>query len=141
MADRTGQLFLDGHVLTSGAVGATLAGAGLDLIVSQGCRPIGNPYTVTRAEGNVLHELGGRAPVKRLQELVTTLPERDRGLLANGGLHVGRVIDEYRAEQSYGDFLVRSVVGADPDGGGDGRRGRNRGGPNRAVPRPGRRIG
>ena len=115
MADRTSQLFLDGRVLTSGAVGATLAGARLDLMVSQGCRPIGNPYTVTRAEGNVLHELGGRAPVKRLQELVTTLPERDRELLANGGLHVGRVIDEYRAEQSYGDFLVRSVVGANPE--------------------------
>ena len=117
VAERRSQLFLDGRVLTGGAVGATIAGAQLDLMVSQGCRPIGNPYTVTRAEGNVLHELGGRAPVQRLQELVTTLPERDRELLANGGLHVGRVIDEYRAEQGYGDFLIRSVVGADAEAG------------------------
>jgi small ligand-binding sensory domain FIST len=115
--DRRSQLFLDRRVLTNGAVGATMAGAHIDLMVSQGCRPIGHPYTVTRAEGNVLHELGGRSPVQRLQELVGALPERDRELLANGGLHVGRVIDEYRAEQGYGDFLIRSVVGADAEQG------------------------
>ena len=112
--DRRSQLFFDDQVLSSGAVGATLAGTQVDLLVSQGCRPIGSPFTVTRAEGNVMHELGGRPPFQRLQDLVTTLPESDRQLLANGGLQVGEVIDEYRHEQKRGDFLVRSVVGADP---------------------------
>ncbi len=64
-----------------------------------------------------MHELGGRPPFERLKEIVATLPESDRDLLGNGGLQLGRVIDEYRAEQRHGDFLVRSVVGADPDTG------------------------
>lgn len=114
---RRSQLFLDDRVLGTGAVGARLEGAQVDLLVSQGCRPIGSPYTVTRAEGNVMHELGGRPPFQRLQELVMTLPERDRELLANGGLQVGFAIDEYRTEQLHGDFLIRSVVGADPETG------------------------
>jgi small ligand-binding sensory domain FIST len=106
-------LFFDDQVLTKGAVGARLAGAPVDLLVSQGCRPIGRPFTVTRAEGNVIHELGGRPPFQRLQDLVLSLPEADRRLLANGGLQVGLVVDEYRHEQRRGDFLVRNVVGAD----------------------------
>jgi small ligand-binding sensory domain FIST len=111
---RQAQLFFDDHVLTTGAVGARLGGTGVDLLVSQGCRPIGSPYTVTRADGCVLHEVGGRPPYQRLQELVGSLSEGDRQLLADGGLQVGQVIDEYRHEQRRGDFLVRNVVGADP---------------------------
>ena len=94
-----------------------LTGVAADVVVSQGCRPIGSPYTVTRAEGNVMHELGGRPPFERLKAIVATLSEPDRELLANGGLQLGRVIDEYRPEQRRGDFLVRRVVGADPDTG------------------------
>jgi small ligand-binding sensory domain FIST len=111
---RRGQLFLDARVLSSGAVGARLAGAEVHMLVSQGCRPVGNPYTVTRAAGKVLYELGGVSPLDRLKELVGSLPPEDRQLLADGGLQVGLVIDEYRDEQRRGDFLIRSVVAADP---------------------------
>lgn len=114
---RMSKLFLGDQVLTSGAVGASLGDAQVDLVVSQGCRPIGNPFTVTRSEGNVVYELGGRPPFQRLQELMTVLPEPDRNLLADGGLQVGQAIDEYRHEQKRGDFLVHSVVGADPKSG------------------------
>jgi small ligand-binding sensory domain FIST len=114
---RRSQLFLDDQVLLRGAVGARFAGAQVDLLVSQGCRPLGSPFTVTGAEGNVMHELGGRPPFQRLEELVSELPERDRQLLANGGLQVGVVIDEYRSEQRHGDFLIRGVIGADPGSG------------------------
>jgi small ligand-binding sensory domain FIST len=114
---RRRQLFLDDQVLLKGAVGARFAGAQVDLLVSQGCRPIGSPFTVTGAEGNVMHELGGRPPFQRLEELVSALPERDRQLLANGGLQVGLVIDEYRSEQRHGDFVIRGVIGADPGSG------------------------
>jgi small ligand-binding sensory domain FIST len=114
---RRSHLFLDDQVLLKGAVGARFAGAQVDLLVSQGCRPIGDPFTVTSAEGNVMRELGGRPPYQRLQELVGELPERDHQLLANGGLHMGVVIDEYRSEQRHGDFLVRGVMGADPETG------------------------
>ena len=116
LALRQSRLFLDGRVLTHGAVGACLPQAEARLLVSQGCRPVGDPYTVTEAESNVIYELGGQAPLARLQELAAALPGRDRELLAQG-LQVGMVINEYQAERRQGDFLIRGVVGADPESG------------------------
>ncbi len=110
------RLFLDGTVLSAGAVGAWLAGAEVHPLVSQGCRPVGSPFTITGAQDNVILALGGRPPLERLQELAATLPERDRELLGRG-VHVGKVIDEYRAELHRGDFLIRGVLGADPESG------------------------
>jgi small ligand-binding sensory domain FIST len=52
------RLFLDDHVVDEGVVGARLPGVRIRTLVSQGCGPVGNVYTVTRAEGNVIHELG-----------------------------------------------------------------------------------
>ena len=110
------RLFLDGGVIDSGAVGARLPRVRIRPLVSQGCRPIGNAYTVTRAEGNVIFELGGKSPLERLQELIATLPPEDRALVGTG-LHVGMVIDEYLAEPGRGDYLIRNVVGVDPQNG------------------------
>jgi small ligand-binding sensory domain FIST len=110
------RLFLDGNVLAAGAVGAWLAAAEIHPLVSQGCRPVGSPFTITGAQDNVILGLGGRPPMERLQELAATLPERDRELLGQG-VHVGKVIDEYRAELNRGDFLIRGVIGADPESG------------------------
>ncbi len=116
LARRQTRMFLDGRVVSDGAVGACLAGAEIHPLVSQGCRPVGSPYTVTRADGNVVYELGGRPPVTRLQELAAELTGRDRELLTEG-LQVGMVIDEYGGERRQGDFLIRNVVGADPQSG------------------------
>jgi small ligand-binding sensory domain FIST len=110
------RLFLDGQVLSGGAVGAHLPGAEIHPLVAQGCRPVGDPYTTTRADGHVIYELGGRPAVTRLRELAAALPDRDRELLGQG-VHLGMVIDEYLAEPRQGDFLVRGIVGADPDSG------------------------
>jgi small ligand-binding sensory domain FIST len=116
LARREARLFLDGRVVTEGAVGAYLPGAEIHPLVSQGCRPIGDPYTVTRAQGNVVFELGGRSPVERLQELAAALTTRDQELLTQG-VQVGMVINEYGGERRQGDFLIRNIVGADPDSG------------------------
>jgi len=115
---RSGQslLFLDGQVLTHGAVGAHLPGAGIRPLVAQGCRPVGDPYTITRADGNLIVELGGRPPLSRLRDLAAALPVRDQELLARGA-HLGLVIDEYQAEPGQGDFLIRGIIGADPGSG------------------------
>ena len=110
------RLFIDDRVVDEGAVGVRLPGVRIRPLVSQGCGPVGNVYTVTRAEGNVIHELGGRPPLQRLQELVKTLPPEDRELVSRG-LHVGRAIDEYKAELERGDFLIRGVTGVDPQSG------------------------
>jgi len=103
------------EVGTSGAVGVLLGpGVQIDVVVSQGCRPFGRPLVVTKAEGNVIHELAGRPALERLvAQANDTLSEHEVELLERGGLHVGRVVDEHRDNFGRGDFLVRNVLGAD----------------------------
>jgi small ligand-binding sensory domain FIST len=113
---RQSRLFLDGRVLAHGAVGASLPRAEVHALVAQGCRPVGNPYTTTRADGNVIFELGGRPPLERLRDLAAAVPASDAELLAQG-VHLGVVIDEYQAEPGQGDFLIRGVAGVDPESG------------------------
>jgi small ligand-binding sensory domain FIST len=107
------RLALDARVVPSGAVGVVLPpDIPVRTVVSQGCRPVGSPFTVTKSDQNVVLELGGRSAIARLEELVAMADERDRALLARG-LHVGIVVDEQKVEFERGDFLVRSVLGAD----------------------------
>jgi len=116
LPSRQSRLFLNDRVLYRGAVGVHLPRAEVHPLVAQGCRPVGDAYIITGAEGNVIGELGGRPPLTRLREMAAALPARDQDLLA-GGVLLGVVIDEYRAEPVQGDFLVRGVIGADPDSG------------------------
>jgi small ligand-binding sensory domain FIST len=107
------RLFSDGEVLDAGAVGVLLgAEVSARTVVSQGCRPIGPPMAVTRAEGNLLLELAGAPAYRRLVEIVSALPAAEQGLVARG-LHIGVAIDEYADEHGRGDFLIRAVLGAD----------------------------
>ncbi|HTW02263.1 MAG TPA: FIST N-terminal domain-containing protein, partial [Streptosporangiaceae bacterium] len=116
LAARQSRMFLDDRVISNGAVGAHLPEAELHPLVAQGCRPVGDPYTITRAGGNLIFELGGRPPLARLQELAGAMPDGERDLLAQG-VQVGMVIDEYQAEPRQGDFLIRGLLGADPESG------------------------
>jgi small ligand-binding sensory domain FIST len=84
-------------------------------VVSQGCRPVGRTLLVTKAEQNIIHELGRRPALELLREVVANLPEEDVEK-AHQGLHLGRVINEYQESFHRGDFLVHNVVGADPAG-------------------------
>ncbi|HYX44867.1 MAG TPA: FIST N-terminal domain-containing protein [Acidimicrobiales bacterium] len=111
------RLVIDDRVVNTGAVGAFLGpGVRVSTVVSQGCRPVGAPYVVTRAERNVVYELAGRPALERLQEVAATLSEEERRLMSEL-VQLGRVVDEGKAEFDRGDFLVRTVVGADPDAG------------------------
>jgi small ligand-binding sensory domain FIST len=107
------RLVLDEVVHDDGAVGLLLpARAVTRVVVSQGCRPVGDPLIITRAAGNVLEELAGRPALERVQALVDAAPDEERRLLALG-LHLGVVVDERKERFGRGDFLVRSVLGAD----------------------------
>jgi small ligand-binding sensory domain FIST len=112
-APRGNRLLVDESSCTDGAVGALLAGdVSAQAVVSQGCRPIGRPYIVTRADGHLIHELGGRPALERLVTTLERLPSGDRQL-AEQGLHCGVVIDEIKEEFERGDFLIRGVLGVD----------------------------
>jgi small ligand-binding sensory domain FIST len=110
------RLVLDTEVRRGGAVGVFLDGVDVTAVVSQGCRPVGRAFTVTRAERNLVIELGGQPAIQRLQELAAGADEAERELLRRG-LQVGLVVDEHQADFARGDFLVRNVLGADPDAG------------------------
>jgi small ligand-binding sensory domain FIST len=100
-------------VHTDGAVGVLLGpDQAVTAVVSQGCRPIGDPFVVTRAERNIIEEIGGSPALVRLDDLFGRLGDADRELVQQG-LHIGRVIDEHKPDFGRGDFLVRNVIGAD----------------------------
>lgn len=105
------------EVLEHGAVGVVLRGVPVRTVVSQGCRPVGEPYVVTRAEANVVLQLAGEPATARLHEVFAAASEEDRERMQRG-LHVGLVADEYRDRYDTGDFLIRAVVGADESTGG-----------------------
>ncbi|MEM9465329.1 MAG: FIST C-terminal domain-containing protein [Actinomycetota bacterium] len=114
----TNRLVLDGRVHDHGAVGVLLpAGLGEFTVVSQGCRPVGEPYIVTSSDENLIEGLAMRPPLDRLQELVDGSDDEERALLASG-LHMGVVLDETASEFRRGDFLVRAILGADQATGG-----------------------
>jgi small ligand-binding sensory domain FIST len=110
------RLFLNDSVC-DGAVGVLLGGpVSAHIAVSQGCRPIGPPMTVTRAEANALVELAGTPAYRKLQEIVEELPPEDQ-TLAMRGLHLGVAMNEYAETHERGDFLIRGVLGIDQGSG------------------------
>ena len=111
------RLIHDDEILDEGAVGVILEGAhGVSAAVSQGCRPVGETFAITRAERNVVFELGGQPALTRVEELYATAGERDQ-LLMRRGLHVGQATSELKAELGRGDFVIRNLVGLDRDTG------------------------
>lgn len=110
-------LLLNEQVANAGLVGVALAGAlDVDLIVSQGCRPIWRPFTITSAQKNIIYSLEGQPPLTMLQDLIPDLPEEDRELLQNG-LFVGRAVQTEGEPPGRGDFLIRGVTGLDWENG------------------------
>jgi small ligand-binding sensory domain FIST len=102
-------------VVEHGAVGALLGGPlAARMLVSQGCRPIGPPMTVTAAEGNVILGLAGTPALAKLEQVFTALDPADQQL-ASTGLQLGIAMDEYTDRQERGDFLIRGIIGADQD--------------------------
>ena len=110
-------LFLDDEVFTDGAIGVSLVGnVAIDTVVAQGCRPIGETMQVTDCKGNLLYELDGRPAIEAIQELFSTLEGRDRDL-AQTALFVGVLIDEFNEKPQVGEFLIRNLLGVDPQRG------------------------
>ena len=85
-------------------------------VISQGCRPIGEPLTVTRAEHNVIYALGGNPAYRALESAFESLSDSEKSH-ARGNLFAGLAGSEYIDDFKSGDFLIRNIIGADPDTG------------------------
>jgi small ligand-binding sensory domain FIST len=112
-APRQAALIADDEVLREGLVGIALTG-GIEVgaVVSQGCRPIGRPYVITKADRNIIYELGGQRPLEVLQQIFVQASAAERRLMERGVL-IGRAIKETQAEFRRGDFLIRNLIDAD----------------------------
>ena len=114
---RTESLLMGDRALAGGAVAVALEGRiQADVIVSQGCRPIGRAFTVTSADENVIFSLEGDPPLHRIQEIINDLDEADRTVLENG-LFVGRAMAPRDEHLGRGSFLIRGVMGVDRESG------------------------
>ena len=115
--DGSGAVLWHGEeVVEGGAVGVRFDDVELLPCVSQGATPLGPELTITAAEGQVIAELAGKPALETLREVVLALPEEERDLISRG-LLLGLVIDGGKPDYVQGDFLVRGLIGADPDEG------------------------
>jgi small ligand-binding sensory domain FIST len=108
-------LVLNDWIAREGGLAIALHGAlRADVVVSQGCEPIGPPLDVTHAEDNLIITLDGQPAVERIEQVLRSVPEHERERLKQG-LYLGRPA---RGEASgRGDYLIRNLLGADRDRG------------------------
>jgi small ligand-binding sensory domain FIST len=111
------QVYLNGEVWEEGGVALSVGGeVGLAGVISQGCTPIGDPWTITRVSQNIIQQIANRPAYELLVETFNALPA-DQQQKSRGHLFVGLVVDEYQEDFRRGDFLIRNLLGADPHSG------------------------
>jgi len=111
------RLYANGEVHRSGGLLLALTGnVVIDPVLAQGCRPIGEPLFVTACEGNLLHELDGHRTRELLAVLYASLDEADRERFGQS-LCIGLALPGPRQTVGTGEFLIRNVLGLDPDSG------------------------
>ena len=111
------RVFLNRDVYSIGAVGVLLQGAiRVESVVSQGCRPIGEPLVITKCERNVIQQLRGEPALKHVHDIYESSSTHEQAAMQQG-LNLGRVIDEYKDDFEQGDFLVRNIENVVPDEG------------------------
>jgi len=111
------QVYLNGTVYEEGGVAVSFeGGVRLGSLISQGCTPIGETWTITKTERNLIHEIGNRPAYELLVDTFNGLPP-DEQEKTRGNLFVGLVVNEYLEKFERGDFLIRNLLGADPNSG------------------------
>ncbi len=110
-------LFLNGEALRSGMVGVALTGdVVLDTAVAQGCYPVGPVLHVTECEENKLMELDHRPSLEVVAEILNGLEPEEQERVQHS-LFIGLGMDSMKESYAHGDFLIRNLIGADPEEG------------------------
>ena len=110
-------LYLGKQVYHSGAITLALTGnVRIDTVVAQGCRPIGDPMFITSSHENLVREIDGHTPREVLATLFEVLPAPDRDLFSQS-LFLGVAMRGDASEYAVGDFLIRTILGMDPQTG------------------------
>ena len=110
-------LVRDGRIVSGDALVLGLKGGlRVHTIVSQGCRPIGEPLTITGAKQNLLMSLGSKPAYGVLNTVFNNLTKQEKDRARNN-LFAGLAMSEYLEEYKRGDFLIRNILGADSEAG------------------------
>jgi len=113
-SEQATQIYLNGDVYEEGGVLISVGGdVKLVGVISQGCTPIGETWTLTRVEQNLIHQIANRPAYEVLAETVGQLSAEDQRKV-RGNLFIGLVVNEYLEDFQRGDFLVRNLLGGDP---------------------------
>jgi len=111
--EQTTQVYLNGEIFEEGGIAISVGGeVKLAGLTSQGCTPIGDTWTLTKVEQNIIHEIGNRPAYEVLAETFNKLTPEDQKQ-ARGNLFIGLVVNEYLDEFHRGDFLIRNLLSAD----------------------------
>ena len=114
------------------AVGVGFSGSvGLQVVTAQGCRPVGPPFGVTKANDSMVEELEDKPAMEILSTIVEGdyLTDQDKALVEANGLLCGLAARGESASSSSvtkGDYLVRQIIGFRVPGfmiGGDTKKG------------------
>ena len=107
----------DEAITDRGVVGVALRGAvDVSVVVSQGCRPVGSPRTVTAVRGNIISQLDGERPLDVLRQVFSEAAEKDQELMRTGVM-LGHAISSNERDWGRGGFLIRGLMGADAGSG------------------------
>ena len=109
---------LCGDKLASNSIaGAYLSGAfDAHIDITQGCQPISEPMMITKAEGNLIHEINDHPAIEVFAKLLKGPLAEDlrRALMV---LFVGLPADRQENSVAAGKYLVRNIIGLDPEKG------------------------
>ncbi|MFQ5913867.1 MAG: FIST N-terminal domain-containing protein [Nitrospinota bacterium] len=109
--------FYGSRIESNAVVGMLLTGtASVDVRMTQACRPLGPTLVVTGAERNVIYELGGRPAFEVFQDAAGEELMRDLRKAVTT-VFVGLPMDLDQEEIDRGQYLIRNVVGVDPESG------------------------
>ena len=116
LAGATFQLCAE-KVLSNSIAGVYLSGEfDLHIDITQGCQPISEPMTITKAEGNLIYEINDRPAIEVFAKLLKGPLAEDlrRALMV---LFVGLPADRGDNSVAAGKYLVRNIVGLDAEKG------------------------
>jgi small ligand-binding sensory domain FIST len=117
LTQQTTQVYLNSEVHESGGVAIAFSGGvRIHSIISQGCTPIGETWTITKSVQNLIHRIANRPAYEVLADTYNHLNSGDQQK-SQGNLFIGLVINEYLDEFHRGDFLIRNLLAADPRSG------------------------
>ncbi|NQW01053.1 MAG: FIST C-terminal domain-containing protein [Rhodospirillales bacterium] len=102
------------QTVTAGGLSGVLFGPDVEVAtaLSQGCSPVGPSHRITDARGGVILELDGRRGLEVFKEDIGELLARDL-MRVDGYIHAALPV----SGSDTGDYVVRGLLGVDPENG------------------------